>query len=168
MPSAPSSVSPLHQQNSFNTFSYRRNWCGGIAENRYTSFFTMPECSCRGINPDCFRCGGWGWIGDQTAERRGGKPALPQIRTPAGKTLRAKRRKKPRQTCPYCSGAFSDVQLHVSKEHAEKWDQYLSDPSNAKALRLRSGKLRKRCHLCGHLTSKIDRHYKTKHPRYRP
>jgi hypothetical protein len=30
----------------------------------------MPECSCRGTNPNCFKCGGWGWLGDEIAQRR--------------------------------------------------------------------------------------------------
>lgn len=25
----------------------------------------MPECTCKGRNPSCCYCGGWGWIGDQ-------------------------------------------------------------------------------------------------------
>jgi hypothetical protein len=30
----------------------------------------MPECSCRGTNPNCFKCGGWGWLGDGIAQQR--------------------------------------------------------------------------------------------------
>lgn len=41
----------------------------------------MPECTCRGTNPNCFKCGGWGWLGDDIAKHRGGghelAPSLP-------------------------------------------------------------------------------------------
>lgn len=37
----------------------------------------MAECSCRGANPDCFKCGGWGRIGDDIGNHRGGLSTLP-------------------------------------------------------------------------------------------
>ena len=47
MPTAPSSGSPLHRQNSFDTLSYRRNWFGGIAENRYSAGISRLEYQIR-------------------------------------------------------------------------------------------------------------------------
>lgn len=37
----------------------------------------MPECSCRGANPNCFKCGGWGRIDDDVGKHRGGLSTLP-------------------------------------------------------------------------------------------
>lgn len=29
----------------------------------------MPDCSCRGTNPNCCRCGGWGFFGDELSNQ---------------------------------------------------------------------------------------------------
>jgi|AACY02.2.fsa_nt_gi hypothetical protein len=67
----------------------------------------MPECSCRGGNPNCFKCGGWGWIGDfdsrpiqenlSNTRKRRGKPTrkvLPEIK-PENSRLRVRTFKPP-------------------------------------------------------------------------
>ncbi len=36
----------------------------------------MPVCTCLGTNPSCFKCGGWGWLGDDIAKHRGGDPEV--------------------------------------------------------------------------------------------
>ena len=42
----------------------------------------MPECSCGGANPNCFKCGGWGWIGDPIVKHQGNRQC-PQPSTQA-------------------------------------------------------------------------------------
>jgi hypothetical protein len=37
----------------------------------------MPECSCRGTNPNCFKCDGWGRLGDEIAQQRVNPDHLP-------------------------------------------------------------------------------------------
>lgn len=39
----------------------------------------MPECTCRGGNPNCYKCGGWGWLGDEIGQRRGGLNEIVKI-----------------------------------------------------------------------------------------
>lgn len=52
----------------------------------------MPECSCRGTNPNCFKCGGWGLIGDEIAQQRVNPDHLP-LSSP-GKSTRKKNKKR--------------------------------------------------------------------------
>lgn len=47
----------------------------------------MRECTCGGTNPNCYKCGGWGWLGDDVAEHRGNtNELLPPFQTPLPKT----------------------------------------------------------------------------------
>lgn len=50
----------------------------------------MPECTCRGANPNCFKCGGWGWLGDQVARNRAGRL---DVRVSPTRSPKKKRRK---------------------------------------------------------------------------
>lgn len=55
----------------------------------------MPECSCRGTNPNCFKCGGWGQLGDEIAQQRVNPdhhPLSPGKSAPQ-KTVRIRRKK---------------------------------------------------------------------------
>lgn len=115
----------------------------------------MPECTCRGGNPNCFKCGGWGWVGDDISKHRARPYSGPLS---PGKTARAKRkeRKAARNIpCPYCNKKVSNLDRHVSVTHADEWLQYAElDHVRSKLI---SNNL-KRCVVCGALVNRIDKH----------
>ena len=60
----------------------------------------MPECTCRGGNPHCFKCGGWGWIGS-FAPSSTLKPSFTLKTASARKDKTASARKEPPQQKPH-------------------------------------------------------------------
>ena len=111
----------------------------------------MEQCSCLGKNPDCFRCGGWGY-------RKKHIVASPtKIRRIGG----SKRARKPRnKICPYCTKKVRAIDLHVSKEHDDQWDEYF-ERAEVK-LRLEKNNL-KRCQICKIFVKNLDKHLRKKH-----
>ena len=75
----------------------------------------MRKCTCRGGNPVCAFCGGWGEIP--------GKPIKantpPKIPKPSLVHI----------ICPYCQKLvkFSILDNHVREIHNDKWDKYIAD-----------------------------------------
>lgn len=67
------------------------------------------ECSCRGANPNCFKCGGWGWIGDKIYEDRGD---LTDLANDVSKPKLIVR-------CPHCGARVSlrRINRHLRKIH---------------------------------------------------
>jgi hypothetical protein len=63
-------------------------------------------CGCRGGNPNCFRCGGWGYL-DSIGKAR----ASPGSDGAAFSTPRAKRRKR----CPNCGAMVGRLGKHLKK-----------------------------------------------------
>ena len=68
----------------------------------------MPRCSCLGKNPDCFRCGGWGWVGDSVSRNRSTyeykKTSLLKERKISDlPNIKKKKKKGPKISCLYCS-----------------------------------------------------------------
>jgi hypothetical protein len=96
----------------------------------------MPECSCRGTNPNCFKCGGWGWLGDEIAQQRVNPdhhPLSPGKSAPQ-KTVRLQRKvlrisdppknkisKTPKKmvTCHYCKAVLrlNRLNRHLKNIH---------------------------------------------------
>lgn len=114
----------------------------------------MPKCSCLGKNPDCFKCGGWGWIGDKIHENR-------RLDDPLKYCSSNKRNKSIRdKSCAYCSGVFANLHHHISVVHADKWNDYLKE-SNVNDW-LNENNL-ERCIICGALVKKLEKHFRKKH-----
>ena len=64
------------------------------------------QCSCFGGNPNCFKCGGWGYIDALSAGR---------ISTsPAGAPLVPKRKVR----CPNCGARVAQLHQHIQRMHS--------------------------------------------------
>lgn len=114
----------------------------------------MPKCSCLGKNPDCFKCGGWGWIGDNIHENRRLDDPLKFSSTKKGnKSIRDK-------SCPYCSRVLANLHHHVSVVHVDKWNDYLKESNVNDWLKDNN---RERCIICGNLVKKLEKHFRKKH-----
>ena len=72
----------------------------------------MPKCICGGLNPECYMCGGWGWLGNNIQNSRTGWKQEPKPQ-------------KVRRKCPYCDKKITYTTLHVSKHYDDKWEEYL-------------------------------------------
>lgn len=115
----------------------------------------MPACTCHGRNPNCFKCGGWGWIGDSIWENR----ALDDSETFFQiNKKRTKKRKKIQ--CPYCPKKVRNLTHHVSVSHDDKWYEF-SKISYVEELL----KNKKRCGLCGTILNKknFEKHINKNH-----
>ena len=115
----------------------------------------MPECTCRGGNPNCFKCGGWGWIGDDIFKHRA--PPSSGSLSP-GKSVQGKRNKRKAARnipCPYCKKKVANLDNHVSVTHPNEWSRY-AELYNVKS-KLLSNNI-SRCAECGALVKSIDKH----------
>ena len=101
----------------------------------------MPQCDCLGGNPDCYKCGGWGWIGDDIQRHRMGDMTTDT-----------------RVRCPYCEKMVNNPDLHVSQVHREKCEEYL--------LKI-SPRTPKRCSMCGDFVIDLMQHYDRVHSQER-
>ena len=138
----------------------------------------MPECTCRGLNPKCFKCGGWGWIGDEIGDHASelddpflppsqGKPqqkAKPTTREPKTEKIPTPLRQVIESIvrfpyCPYCDKKFNVYCLdhHVSRYHIDKWEEYSKKPEVIKRLKIA---LLQRCEKCGDLVKNLSKHVK--------
>src|SRR5665647_1739546 len=96
----------------------------------------MPECTCRGTNPNCYKCGGWGWIGDPVVKNQGeppvptGPPAPPPSRP--SRNLKSKEKAKKNKECPYCNNTLANLDRHVAVSHPDKWVEYANTPEGIK------------------------------------
>jgi len=103
----------------------------------------MPACTCHGRNPDCFKCGGWGWVGDSIGESRA--PYSEVSFQPKNRKNKKRRKRSPANIqCPYCPKKVRNLTHHVSMSHYDKWNEF-SNISYVKELL----KNKKRCGLCG-------------------
>ena len=120
----------------------------------------MPECTCRGGNPNCFKCGGWGWIGDDISKHRASRSFGPMS---LGKSVRGESRKRKAARnipCPYCKKKVANLDHHVSVTHPNEWSQY-AELDNVKS-NLISKELN-RCVECGALVRNIEKHLANVH-----
>jgi len=88
----------------------------------------MTECTCRGGNPNCYRCGGWGLL-DRIGEGRASAGPAGARKQPATKPNRSRVKKKPNanvrerptvlttQQCPRCGCAVKKLSRHIAKVH---------------------------------------------------
>lgn len=121
----------------------------------------MPECTCRGGNPNCRKCGGWGWIGDKIWERRAPDHSGALSPRHAPISGRKKGKKAPRNhACPFCARKFASINHHVNAAHPDRWEEYI-------ALEGVKEKLAKAnlysCEICGKLVGRLKRHMKKEH-----
>lgn len=107
----------------------------------------MKECACRGRNPDCFMCSGFGMIKDNDSIAgiyiKNKKPKLKK-----GKNNKCKK------LCPFCNKLVNDVTNHVSQCHPDKWVDY------GKTL---NGKVPIRCDICGVIVKNLAKHVRKVH-----
>src|SRR5665648_134181 len=80
----------------------------------------MPECTCRGLNPDCFKCEGRGWIDDPIVKHQG-KPPVPTKDPPAELSSKpsgnSKNKKIELTPCPYCKEKVINLGYHIRYKH---------------------------------------------------
>ena len=123
----------------------------------------MPECTCRGRNPDCFKCGGWGWIGDNISKNRKRPSGLVSL-SPGNSVTRKKKKKYmifKKGPCPYCNTKkVVNLDRHVSISHPNKWAQYAQQTNVMDRLSYNN---LNRCIECGVLVEKIEKHLKKVH-----
>lgn len=138
--------------------------------------YNMPKCTCDGRNPDCYMCGGWGWIGDAIQKRRTGwhpNKARKSGKNAGHAVARMARKRvglaaqKPVQTtpCPYC-GKFlrkRDIDFHVSRIHRDKWEDYLARISPRNPLHQKGSYYYERCNICGKFVINLKKHHEKLH-----
>lgn len=109
----------------------------------------MPECTCRGGNPNCYKCGGFGWIGSDLYRS--------PVSVSAGKSVRGKKKRNVvgNVTCPYCKKKVVNLDHHVSTVHPDNWSNY-AELNNLNS-KLISADLN-RCAECGAFVRKLDEH----------
>lgn len=91
-------------------------------------------CSCQGANPNCFKCGGWGYIDSISAGRISAGPAEASSRGVASKSRGARRRvtsapqqhiasatlrtlEVPLERCPVCNRDTANLKEHLRLIH---------------------------------------------------
>lgn len=82
----------------------------------------MPECTCRGLNPDCFKCGGWGWINDPILKHKTKPPVrkTPHAELsskPSGKMRKSKEEEENKTPCPHCGEKVINLGYHIKYKH---------------------------------------------------
>lgn len=134
----------------------------------------MPECTCRGGNPNCSKCGGWGWLGDSISAHRAPPKSGPLSPVKSAKYEIQRRKSEARAkrlamrakklanavTCPFCSKKVNDLDMHVSVVHDDKWAKYVSFETVKTRIK---GKGLKRCKKCGALFHNIEKHVEKVH-----
>lgn len=92
----------------------------------------MKQCSCKGNNTNCIRCGGSGTIKGSLGKNLVEKVEIPKAHAPMKpydpvllKTLHAPKAIK--ASCPYCATMVNNLSLHVSQVHCDKWDDFTSN-----------------------------------------
>jgi hypothetical protein len=80
----------------------------------------MSECSCRGSNPNCFKCGGWGQLGDEIAQQRVNPDHSPL--SPGTSKSQKKVSRQKMEKCEYCKKVFPSNMLnrHLKKRHRKR------------------------------------------------
>lgn len=105
----------------------------------------MPECTCRGGNPNCFKCGGWGQIGN------GAINSLIKISSKITGQENNKKSKSAQRTlhaCYFCNKKFANLDQHISMAHPDEWLKYTKLDNINVENNLTKQKL-KRCSECG-------------------
>jgi hypothetical protein len=131
----------------------------------------MPECTCRGTNPDCFKCGGWGWIGDPVVKDQGkapvptGPPA--ELSSKTLKNVKNKNKHITIRQCPYCGNNVTNLDRHVAILHKNKWGEYAKTSNRKKLLEYyaheKEYSKRKHCPHCGIKVLNLDNHIRFTH-----
>lgn len=80
--------------------------------------FLRQQCSCGGNNPNCYKCGGWGYIDRIGQGRASDGPAG----TPSSSRSRRKSPKPARVSptlvrCPHCGMTVRRIDKHLKKVH---------------------------------------------------
>ena len=76
--------------------------------------FSTP-CTCRGGNPNCFRCGGWGYI-DGIGKGR----ASPGLASTGKLGAIRSGRRKAFKVCPVCGQSVMKLEKHLKKVHSDE------------------------------------------------
>ena len=110
----------------------------------------MPECTCRGGNPNCFKCNGWGWIGGYIHTSSSSLSSNKSIHSISENRKTVQR---PLYSCCYCNKKVANLDHHVSVTHPNEWLQYsaLANVKNS----LHAQQL-SRCVECGALVRNIN------------
>lgn len=124
-------------------------------------------CACGGKNPNCFRCGGWGYLGENITKSRGeGGTGIVRLNAKSfylGTRL-IKNRKPPKSTsCPYCTKKVSDISglvSHVRHSHTDKLNEFIETPLVEDYQKTNDIIL---CRECFVFVKKIERHLIHKH-----
>jgi hypothetical protein len=71
------------------------------------------RCSCLGQNPNCYKCGGWGYLDSVGKNRVLAGPVEPPV-------IRVKRKRRVREQvpCPQCGVLVARLSRHLRKVHA--------------------------------------------------
>lgn len=120
----------------------------------------MPECTCRGGNPNCFKCGGWGWIGDGISKHRASASSGPLLPGKSVRVRTSKRKTARNIPCPYCKKKVANLDHHVSVTHPNEWSQY-AELDNVKSNLIAKKLIR--CFKCGALVRSIEKHLQKAH-----
>ena len=89
--------------------------------------FQIP-CVCGGRNPGCYRCDGWGYVGETAIPVSGGMPGSPRSSKKRSEPVRKDNRTEFEKTglCPFCGEVMPDAQDHIIKGHGvDNWVKWL-------------------------------------------
>jgi hypothetical protein len=131
----------------------------------------MPECTCRGTNPDCFKCGGWGWIGDPIVKDQGkapvptGPPA--ELSSITLYNVKNKTKHITIRKCSYCGNNVTNLDRHIANYHKSKWEEYAKTDKKRKILEyyatVKTYNKSKCCPHCGVKVLNLENHIRFAH-----
>jgi hypothetical protein len=80
--------------------------------------FLREQCSCGGSNPNCYKCGGWGYIDRIGQGRASDGPAGTPGHSPTRRMSRKAARVAPVLIrCPHCGVKVQGIGKHLKKSH---------------------------------------------------
>lgn len=132
---------------------------------------TMEQkCTCNGGNPNCYKCGGWGYVKVETKWAHG--QYLREVRSSLGgpsgivsNTPKRPRKRKNRTTpCPFCKKMLSGIPgliSHVKHCHYSQIEEFRDSDIVKKYCISRSVRI---CHVCNTFVKDLDGHLRWKHP----
>lgn len=123
------------------------------------------RCSCNGGNPQCFRCGGWGYLYEKISNTLS-QPGVIGLdngirRTKPPKYWEQKKPKKAKKPCPFCQRQVRGMANHVLSNHPEELEKYIEIPEVKSWIETNG---LKPCFKCGIFVPNIAKHMKKKHP----